>query len=191
MYVNTTQAASLLKISSSRIRCDPQTQSVSSLLCRRLGEALFAVRRQSLSAQSVARRDFELCSCGTRTFRQLLQKGRVRGAYKAGKFWLIPLYNGIPFIEQTKRGQKGTWKTTKKLQKTTININSNIIRQNIKKNKQERKPAIAVKGKQKRYVHELEIPVPCKIIYNPDKPLSCGARVWIEILNFDLDSITC
>ena len=141
MYVNTTQAASLLKISSSRLR-------------------------------------------------QLLQKGRVRGAYKAGKFWLIRLYDGMPYVEETKRGQAGTWKVAKKPQKTTVNINSNIIRQNIKKSKAERKPAIAVKGKEKHYVYELEIPVPCKIIYNPDKPLDCGARVWIEILNFDLDLIT-
>ncbi|MEM7591146.1 MAG: DNA-binding protein [Cyanobacteria bacterium P01_A01_bin.83] len=118
-----------------------------------------------------------------------MQKGRVRGAYKTGKFWLIPLYNGLPYVEKTRRGQAGTWKTVKKPQKTTININSNRIKQNIKKSKTERQPAIAVKGKEKHYVHELEIPVPCKIIYNPDKPLDCGARVWIEILNFDLDLI--
>ncbi len=137
MYINTTQAASLLKISPSRLR-------------------------------------------------QLLQKGRVRGAYKTGRYWLIPLYDGMPYVEPTKRGQGGTWKVAKKPQKTTVHINSNIIRQNIKKSKAEREPAIAVKGKEKHYVHELEIPVPCKIIYNPDKPLSCGARVWIEILGFDL-----
>ena len=71
-----------------------------------------------------------------------------------------------------------------------MNINSNIIRQNIKKSKAERKPAIAVKGKNQRYVHELEIPVPCKIIYNPDKPLACGARVWVEILGYDLNLLT-
>ena len=138
MYVGTTEAASLLEISPSRLR-------------------------------------------------QLLQKKRVRGAYKTGKFWIIPLYNGMPYIEETKKGQKGTWNTAKKLQKTTVNINSNIIRQNIKKSKTEREPAIAVKGKEKHYVHELEIPVPCKIVYNPDKPLVCGARVWIEILGFDLN----
>lgn len=123
--------------------------------------------------------------------RQLLQKGRVRGAYKTGIYWLVPLYDGLPYIETTKKGQKGTWETVKKPQKTTVNINSNIIKQNIKRSKEERQPAIAVRGKEKHYVHELEIPVPCKIIYNPDKPLSCGARVWIEILNFDLDLIAC
>ena len=140
MYVHTTEAASLLTISSSRLR-------------------------------------------------QLLQQGRVKGAYKTGKYWLIPLYKGMPQITQTKRGRLGTWKTGKKPQKITININSNIIRQNIKKSKSERKPAIAVKGKKKIYVHQLEIPAPCRIIYDPDRPLDCGARVWIEILDLDLDLI--
>ena len=30
------------------------------------------------------------------------------------------------------------------------------------------------------YAHEVEILGASKIIYSPDKPLSCGARVWIE-----------
>ena len=30
------------------------------------------------------------------------------------------------------------------------------------------------------YAHEVHIEGPCKIIYSPDKPLACGARVWIE-----------
>lgn len=30
------------------------------------------------------------------------------------------------------------------------------------------------------YYREVEIDGPCKIIYSPDKPLPCGARVWIE-----------
>ncbi len=142
MYINTTQAASLLKISPRRLR-------------------------------------------------QLLQQGRVKGAYKAGQFWLIPLYRGLPYINPTKRGRAGTWKTGKKPQKTIVHINSNIIRQNIHKSKQERQPAIAVRGKEKTYVHYLEIPTPCRIIYDPDKPLDCGARVWIEILDCELDLVAC
>ena len=27
---------------------------------------------------------------------------------------------------------------------------------------------------------EMFVRGPCKIVYNPDKPLSCGAKVWIE-----------
>jgi len=30
------------------------------------------------------------------------------------------------------------------------------------------------------YAHEVHISGPCKIVYSPDKPLSCGAKVWIE-----------
>jgi len=30
------------------------------------------------------------------------------------------------------------------------------------------------------YGHEVEIDGPCKVVYRPNKPLSCGAKVWIE-----------
>ena len=130
-----------------------------------------------------------LLGISSRRLRQLLQEKRVKGAYKSGKYWLIPLYKGLPVIIKAKRGQAGTWKTKKKPQKTIVHINSNIIKQNIKKTPQERKPAIAIKGAQIGYVDRLEIPAPCRIIYNPDRPLSCGARVWIEILNCDLELI--
>lgn len=42
-------------------------------------------------------------------------------------------------------------------------------------------PVITVKTyKSNDYGHEVEILGPSKVIYSPDKPLSCGARVWIE-----------
>ena len=34
--------------------------------------------------------------------------------------------------------------------------------------------------KSNTYAHEVEIKGESKVIYSPDKPLSCGARVWIE-----------
>ena len=34
--------------------------------------------------------------------------------------------------------------------------------------------------KSNNYAHEVDIQGPSKIIYSKDKPLSCGARVWIE-----------
>ena len=52
---------------------------------------------------------------------------------------------------------------------------------------EQREPAIVVKGTEKSYVHQLVIPAPCRIVYEPDKPLSCGAKVWIEILNCNLE----
>ena len=35
-------------------------------------------------------------------------------------------------------------------------------------------------SKSNNYAHEVEIQGPSKVIYSPDKPLPCGARVWIE-----------
>mgnify|MGYP003650483254 FL=1 len=42
-------------------------------------------------------------------------------------------------------------------------------------------PVITVKTyKSNTYGHEVEILGNSKVVYSPDKPLSCGARVWIE-----------
>jgi len=63
--------------------------------------------------------------------------------------------------------------------KKIIHINQHVIRKNSKTG--ERKPVITVKTyKSNDYAHEVSIDGPCKIIYRPDKPLSCGAKVWIE-----------
>jgi hypothetical protein len=34
--------------------------------------------------------------------------------------------------------------------------------------------------KSNNYAHEVHINGKSKIVYSPDKPLSCGAKVWIE-----------
>ena len=130
-----------------------------------------------------------LLEISPRRLRQLLQQGRVKGAYKTGKFWLIPLYNGLPQITKGTRGQAGTWKRGQQPKKTIVHINSNTIKQNIKKRQSQREPVIAIKGATKSYVHQLEIPAPCRVVYEPDKPLSCGAKVWIEVLDWDLKLI--
>ena len=63
--------------------------------------------------------------------------------------------------------------------KTKIHVNQHKIRSNKKHNLNE--PVITVKtSKSNTYGHEVEVLGPSKIIYSPDKPLSCGARVWIE-----------
>lgn len=63
--------------------------------------------------------------------------------------------------------------------KTIIHVNQHVIRSNLKKD--EREPVLTVKTyKSNTYAHEVNITGPAKIIYSPDKPLSCGARVWIE-----------
>lgn len=67
--------------------------------------------------------------------------------------------------------------------KTRIHVNQHNIRAN---NKGENEPVITVKDyTQNRKCNEATIvndegmPV-AKVIYSPDKPLSCGAKVWIE-----------
>jgi len=63
--------------------------------------------------------------------------------------------------------------------KKKIHVNQHVIRKNHKTG--ERKPCLTVKTyKTNLYANEVEIKGPSKIIYSPDKPLSCGARVWIE-----------
>jgi hypothetical protein len=53
----------------------------------------------------------------------------------------------------------------------------------------EREPVITVKTyKSNNYGHEVIVDGPCKIIYSPDKPLSCGAKVWIETEENDEDN---
>ncbi len=63
--------------------------------------------------------------------------------------------------------------------KKRIHVNQHIIRKNHKTG--EREPVLTVKTyKDNTYCHEVLVEGPCKVIYSPDKPLSCGARVWIE-----------
>ena len=63
--------------------------------------------------------------------------------------------------------------------KKRIHVNMHIIRKNNKTG--ERNPVLTVKtSKSNQYAHEVQIDGPSKVIYSPDKPLSCGARVWIE-----------
>ena len=60
-----------------------------------------------------------------------------------------------------------------------IHINMHHIRHNKKHGTH--KPVITVKSSgSNEYGHSVEIQGPSKVIYRPDKPLSCGARVWIE-----------
>lgn len=68
--------------------------------------------------------------------------------------------------------------------KTRIHVNQHHIRHNTKTG--DRKPVITVKNyKQNQYGHQAIVRDKdgnevCRVIYSPDKPLSCGARVWIE-----------
>jgi len=63
--------------------------------------------------------------------------------------------------------------------KKRIHVNQHVIRRNRKTN--ENNPPLTVKSyKSNEYAHEVELTGPSKIVYSPNKPLSCGAHVWIE-----------
>lgn len=65
--------------------------------------------------------------------------------------------------------------------KTIIHVNQAHIRANIRKDPDNREPVLTVKTyKSNVYANTVSIEGPSKVIYSPDKPLSCGARVWIE-----------
>lgn len=60
-----------------------------------------------------------------------------------------------------------------------IHINQHVIRSNAKNGS--RNPVITVKTtNSNHYAHKVTILGDSKVIYSPDKPLSCGAKVWIE-----------
>ena len=63
--------------------------------------------------------------------------------------------------------------------KTIIHVNQHVIKSNRKSGSNH--PVLTVKTyKENNYAHEVEIEGPSKVVYSPDKPLSCGAQVWIE-----------
>jgi hypothetical protein len=63
--------------------------------------------------------------------------------------------------------------------KTIIHVNQHVVKSNIKTG--EREPVLTVKTyKTNTYANEVEIKGDSKVVYSHDKPLSCGARVWIE-----------
>lgn len=63
--------------------------------------------------------------------------------------------------------------------KTKIHINKHRIQQNLKQ--QNFVPVITVKHRdQNIYGFSAKINGPCEIVYRPEKPLDCGAVVWVE-----------
>ena len=63
--------------------------------------------------------------------------------------------------------------------KTIIHVNQHVIKANAKNGTND--PTLTVKTyKSNTYAHEVEILGPSKVVYSPDKPLQCGAKVWIE-----------
>jgi len=66
--------------------------------------------------------------------------------------------------------------------KKLIHVNQHVIKANKKNN--DSNPVLTIKTyKSNIYAHEIEILGSSKIIYSNEKPLSCGATVWIETFN--------
>jgi len=62
-----------------------------------------------------------------------------------------------------------------------IHVNQHVIKYNRKHLDEEPFPVLTCKtSKSNTYAHELHVDGPCRVVYRPDKPLSCGAHVWIE-----------
>lgn len=63
--------------------------------------------------------------------------------------------------------------------RTIIHVNQHVIRRNGKTG--DRQPVLTVKqGRKNTYATAAEVLGPCRVVYSPDDPLSCGAKVWIE-----------
>lgn len=63
--------------------------------------------------------------------------------------------------------------------KTIVHVNQHVIKSNRKNSQTD--PVLTVKTyKSNVYARSVVINGPSKIVYSPDKPLSCGAHVWIE-----------
>lgn len=62
-----------------------------------------------------------------------------------------------------------------------IHVNQHVIRRN--KAKGEATPPLTVKTSGGNvYCSGVEVLGPCRVVYSPCKPLSCGATVWVETL---------
>jgi hypothetical protein len=63
--------------------------------------------------------------------------------------------------------------------KTIVHVNQHVIKKNRKEGTTD--PVLTVKTyKSNDYASEVLIHGPAQVVYSPDKPLSCGAHVWIE-----------
>ena len=72
-----------------------------------------------------------------------------------------------------------------------IHVNQHHIRWNNKNPSEPPKPIISIKCGGKTYTgHKADILGESKVIYQPNNPLSCGARVWVETYAFvQLDGV--
>jgi len=62
---------------------------------------------------------------------------------------------------------------------TRIHVNQHVIRRNKREGRDD--PPLTVKtSRGNTYCREVALLGPSRVVYSPCRPLSCGARVWIE-----------
>lgn len=60
-----------------------------------------------------------------------------------------------------------------------IHVNQHIIKSNVRNGRSD--PPISVKTyRENLRAHHVTIDGPSEVIYRPDRPLACGARLWVE-----------
>lgn len=60
-----------------------------------------------------------------------------------------------------------------------LHVNMHVIKRNQKTG--EREPVYTIKNRGKTYIaDDAVIHGECRAVYSPDKPMSCGARCWME-----------
>jgi len=73
-----------------------------------------------------------------------------------------------------------------------IHVNQHVIKANAKYG--ENNPVFTIKqGGKNTYAYNVKVVGEMELVYSPDKPLSCGAKVWIETrgdIQFDKSSDT-
>jgi hypothetical protein len=65
------------------------------------------------------------------------------------------------------------------MSKKIIHVNQHVIKHNLKYDVT-LPPCRIQEGSKSRYSREVVIDGPSRMVYHPDDPLSCGARLWIE-----------
>lgn len=73
-----------------------------------------------------------------------------------------------------------------------IHVNQHVIRSN-RREGQSGPPLTVKTSRSNTKGHHVEILGPARVVYRPEKPLPCGARVWIEtraqVLVMDADGL--
>ena len=65
--------------------------------------------------------------------------------------------------------------------KTIIHVNQHKVKRNKRMGALDHEPVLTVKTyKSNTYAHTATISGPSRVVYRPEKPLSCGAVCWIE-----------